>query len=67
MHFFFLYISLWVGSNHFLGWKMTSESLIHTGFADGSSHHTLNLASAAWVIYKPSGQLLSSGGTCLGP
>ena len=46
---------------------MTSESLIYTGFADGASHHTLNLASTAWVIYKPSGQLLSFGSACLGP
>ena len=46
---------------------MTSESVVYIGFADGASHHTLNLASAAWVIYEPSGQLLSSGSTCLGP
>ena len=37
------------------------------GFVNGSSHHTCNLASAAWVIYSPSGQLVSSGGTCLAP
>ena len=44
---------------------MSSEWFI--GFADGASHHTCNLASAAWVIYSPSGQLVSSRGTCLGP
>ena len=37
------------------------------GFVDGASHHTCNLASAAWVICSPSGQLVASGGTCLGP
>ena len=37
------------------------------GFADGTSHHTCNLALAAWVIYSPSGQLVASGGACLGP
>ena len=37
------------------------------GFADGTSRHTCNLASAAWVIYFPSGQLVSSKGACLGP
>ena len=37
------------------------------GFADGASRHTCNLASAAWVIYSPSGQLVASGGACLGP
>ena len=46
---------------------MTLELVIYTGFAKGASCHTLNLASTAWVIYKPSGQLLSSGSTCLGP
>ena len=37
------------------------------GFVDGASRHTCNLASAAWVIYSPSGQLVSLGGACLGP
>ena len=37
------------------------------GFADGASHHTCNLASAAWVIYSPSGQLVASRDACLGP
>ena len=46
---------------------MTSKSIIYTGFADGASHHTLNLAVSAWVIYEPSSQLLSYGSTCLGP
>ena len=67
MRFSFLYISFWVGSNHLLGWQMMSKSLVHTEFADGASRHTLNLASATWVIYEPSSQLLSSGSTCLGP
>ena len=38
-----------------------------TTFVDGASHHTCNLASAAWVIYEPSGQLVTSGGAYLGP
>ena len=37
------------------------------GFADGASRHNCNLASATWLIYSPSGQLVSSGGACLGP
>ena len=37
------------------------------GFADGASRHTCNLASAAWVIYSPSGQLVASRGAFLGP
>ena len=45
---------------------MMSESLVYTGFPDGASCHTLNLASATWVICEPAGQLLSFGSTCLG-
>ena len=67
MSFSFLYISFLVDSDHLFGWQMTSESLVYTGFADGASRHTLNLASVAWVIYEPSGQLLSFNSTCLGP
>ena len=43
------------------------ESSAYIGFADGASRHTQNSASAAWVIYTPTGQVLSSGGTCLRP
>ena len=44
---------------------MSSERVV--GFTDGISRHTCNLASAAWVIYSPLGQLVASGGACLGP
>ena len=44
---------------------MSSKRFI--GFADGVSFHTCNLASAAWVIYSPSRQLVASGGACLSP
>ena len=46
---------------------MSMESSIYIGFADGASCHTQNPASAAWVIYTPMGQVLSSGGVCLRP
>ena len=39
----------------------------HFGFADGASRHTRNLASVAWVLRYPSGQLLVSRGVCIGP
>jgi len=39
----------------------------HFGFTDGASRHTWNLASAAWVLHYPSGQLLVSRGVCIGP
>ena len=44
---------------------MSSERFV--GFVDGASRHTCNLASAAWVIYSPSRQLVALGGACLGP
>ena len=44
---------------------MSSEMFV--GFANGASRHTCNLASAAWVIYSPSGQLVASKGAFLGP
>jgi hypothetical protein len=35
-------------------------------FVDSASRHTRKLDSIAWVIFTPQGQLLSSGGICLG-
>ena len=46
---------------------MLMGSSIYIGFIDGASHHTQNLALATWVIYTPTGQVLSSGGICLRP
>ena len=46
---------------------MSMESSVFIGFADGVSHHTQKSASAAWVIYTPTGQVLCSGGVCLRP
>ena len=43
------------------------EYSTYIGFVDGASHHTQHLASIAWVIYTPIGQVLSSGGVCLWP
>ena len=48
-------------------WQMSMESSTYIGFADGASCHTQHSASAAWVIYTPMGQVLSSGGECLWP
>ena len=48
-------------------WQMSMESSTYIGFADGASHHTQHSASAAWVIYTPMGQVMSSGGVCLQP
>ena len=46
---------------------MSMESFAYIGFIDSASCHTLNSTSAAWVIYTPTGQVLSSGGVCLWP
>jgi ribonuclease HI len=43
------------------------ESSIYLVFMDGVSRHGENMASTAWVIYSPEGQLLSSGGIRLEP
>ena len=43
------------------------ESSTYIRFMDGASRHTQHSASAAWVIYTPMGQVLSSGGVCLWP
>ena len=37
------------------------------GFVDGAWCHTLNLTSAAWVIYSLAEDLVSSGAVCIGP
>ena len=37
------------------------------GFPDGACCHTLNLASAAWVLYSPAHDLVSLGAVCIGP
>jgi ribonuclease HI len=46
--------------------QMSTSFPIYFGFVDGASRHTQNLASASWIIYH-SGELVSSGGICLGP
>ena len=46
---------------------MSMDYFMHIRFADGASRHTQNSASAAWVIYTPTGHVLSSGGICLRP
>jgi ribonuclease HI len=45
---------------------MSSDSEVFVGYADGASRHTQRLTSAAWVIFTPQGQLLSSRGIFLG-
>jgi len=46
---------------------VSKESSVYIGFTYSASHHTQNLSSTAWVVYSPEGQLVSSGGICLGP
>ena len=45
---------------------MSSESEVFIRYADDASWHTQRLASTAWVIFTPQGQLLFSGGIFLG-
>ena len=46
---------------------MSMESSIYIGFTNGARHHTQNSTSTAWVIYNPTGQVLSSRCICLWP
>jgi ribonuclease HI len=45
---------------------MSSESEVFVGYTDNAIQQTQRLASTAWVIFTPQGQLLSSRGICLG-
>jgi ribonuclease HI len=45
---------------------MSSDSEVFVGYVDSASRHMRRLASTTWVIFTPQGQLLSSGGICLG-
>jgi ribonuclease HI len=47
-------------------WQMSSESEFYVGFIDNAIQHTQRLASTTWAIFTPYGQLMSSGGICLG-
>jgi ribonuclease HI len=44
---------------------MSRESEVFVGYTDDASRHMRRLASAAWVIFTPQGQLLSFRGICL--
>ena len=46
---------------------MSIESSIYIGLTDGAICHTQHSPSAGWVIYTPTGEVLSSGGVCLWP
>ena len=37
------------------------------GFNGGAYRHTLNLSSAAWVLYSPAKDLVILGAVCIGP
>ena len=43
-----------------------AEYMAFYGFANGSCHHTLNLASADWLLYSPAHDLVYSGAICIG-
>ena len=43
-----------------------ADHMAFYGFIDGACRHTLNLASAAWVLYSPAHDLVSLGVVCIG-
>eukprot|EP00253_Pinus_taeda_P007882 PITA_07882 len=49
---------------HLLQMSNLLESFV--GYADGASHSSWNLSSAAWAIFDPSGELVSFKGVCIG-
>ena len=52
---------------HFLSlFQMEHTSNRYMGFTDGASRWSPNLASAAWVIYSPSHELIHIDGICVG-
>ena len=52
---------------HFLSLlQMEHTSNRYMGFTDGASRWSLNLASAAWLIYSPSHELIHIDGICVG-
>jgi len=44
-----------------------TDQMAFYGFIDGAFRHTLNLASAVWVLYSLAHDLVSSGVVCIGP
>jgi ribonuclease HI len=51
-----------------LGWNMSWSISIFIGFMDGANpSHSKPFFHCTWVIYSPMGQLVTSGGACLGP
>ena len=46
---------------------INEQMTTYTSFTNGAHRYTLNLASATWVLYSLIGDLVSPGGTCLGP
>ena len=62
----FMYNSYMVSDSYSICWLLLMLAKWFIGFSDGASHHTCNLASAMWVIYSPSGHLVTSGGAFLG-
>ena len=45
---------------------MSESSKTFVGYADGASHSTQNLSSAAWAIFAPNIELVSFQGICIG-
>ena len=46
---------------------MLTKYSVYVGYADGARLHTQISTSATWVIYTPTGQVLSSRDVCLQP
>ena len=55
--------------SHFLFYETITSalsSLPYLGYADGASHYSRHLASAAWAIFTPLHTLVLANGVCIG-
>ena len=48
-------------------WIMSLETFTYLGYVDGANSNSQNIASTTWVIFTPNNQVLSLGGSFLGP
>ena len=66
-HFILLNVGFILVKTAYIVSFLNEQMALYSGFADGSSRHTLNIALVAWVLYSPTSDFVSSGASCLGP
>ena len=64
---FVMSVGFVLGNRAYIVLCLNEHMTTYSVFVDGASHYTLNLASAGWVLYSLTNDLVSLEGTCLGP